>query len=67
MIDITVNGQTESVEEGTVVRDLIERFKLSPKAVIVECNGTVLKASEREHHPLSSGDRLELIQIVGGG
>lgn len=67
MIEIIVNGQPKSVAENLSTTGLIESLGLSPKAVIVEFNGAVIKASELSARQLSAGDRLELIQIVGGG
>ena len=67
MIDIIVNGEPRSVEETLSPISLIESLGLSPKAVIVEYNGAVVKAADLWERRLSTGDRLELIQIVGGG
>ncbi len=67
MIDIVVNGEPRSVEETLSPVGLIESLGLSPKAVIVEYNGAVVKATDLSARRLSSGDHLELIQIVGGG
>ena len=67
MIEITLNGTARSVAEEASIGDLIAEYKLSPKAVIVELNGAVIKASDATAHKLAAGDRLELIQVVGGG
>ena len=67
MIEISLNGTARSVADGASIGELIEEFKLSPKAVIVELNGAVVKASDATAHKLAVGDRVELIQIVGGG
>jgi len=67
MMEITVNGQVESIEDGVRIDELISRYNLSPKAVIVEYNGAVLTGAARGTQQLSQGDRVELIQIVGGG
>ena len=67
MIDITLNGAPHSVADGASIGDLITEYRLSPKAVIVEHNGAVLKAADAAAQKLAAGDRVELIQIVGGG
>ncbi len=67
MIEINLNGQKRIVEEGTTVLELIEGLKLSPKAVIIEYNCKVIKTDEASHLSVADGDKLELIQIVGGG
>ena len=67
MTEITLNGAARSVTGKSSIGDLIMEYKLSPNAVIVELNGTVLKAADAAMHILAEGDRVELIQVVGGG
>jgi sulfur carrier protein len=67
MIEIIVNGQTRSIEDNLSVSGLIENLGLSLKSVIIEYNGTVRKSAELAEATLLQGDKLEIIQIVGGG
>lgn len=67
MIDIIVNGQQKSISEDLCLSEIIKGVGLAPQAVIVEHNGAVLKPAELETKKPEKGDRLELIQIVGGG
>ena len=67
MIEIYVNGECKSIDAGLSPLGLIESLGISSKAVIVEYNGAVVKTDDLVGRRLSSGDSLELIQIVGGG
>jgi sulfur carrier protein len=63
---VTVNGQERDVPDGTTVRALIERFKLSPEKVAVELNRRLLR-TEKYETQLNSGDEVEIVTFVGGG
>ncbi len=67
MIEITVNGQLKSIEDNVSIARLIDTLGLSVKAVILEYNRGVKKHAEVADTILRNGDKLEIIQIVGGG
>jgi sulfur carrier protein len=65
-MEILLNGANESCRPGSIARLVAERG-LSPEALIVELNGEIIR---QEHWPqlqLREGDRLELLNFVGGG
>jgi sulfur carrier protein len=66
-MDITINGKPRSVAEGRTVLELLQSLEISPEAVIVEHNGRIVKCPGFGDARVAHGDRLELIQIVGGG
>jgi sulfur carrier protein len=67
MIDIVVNGQPKSVESNLSVARLLAALGLSSKSVIIEYNGAVSKPAELMDTMLKQNDKLEIIQMVGGG
>ena len=67
MIDIIVNGDKKSVATDTTVDALIASLNLSSRAVIVEVSGEVLRKDQYAATTLRAGDKIELIQFVGGG
>jgi sulfur carrier protein len=67
MIEITVNGKAKSIEDNLSIDRLIETIGLSSKSIIIEYNGAVKKPVELAETKLAQGDKLEIIQIVGGG
>ena len=66
-MNIVVNGKETAVEQGTTVTALIAQYKLSPKTVIVELRGDVMKREAFDTTVLTPGDTVELVQFVGGG
>jgi sulfur carrier protein len=67
MMEIIVNGEARQVAEGTTLDALIASFSLSPKAVIVELSGAIVKREQYGVTMVGPGDKVELIQFVGGG
>lgn len=63
---ISVNGQ----ERETAARDiaaLIAELDLDPRKVAIELNLAIVPRSLHAGTPLSDGDRVEIVQFVGGG
>ena len=64
---LTLNGSPVTLEEGLTVAALLQQMKLPRERVAIERNGSILpKAAYAETH-LAEGDRLEIVQFVGGG
>ena len=66
-MDVTVNGQSLHVEDGTTLPDLLTGLGLTLGAVVVEHNGTALLRTEVLSAHVADGDVLELIRAVAGG
>ncbi len=64
---IILNGKTVDVEEGLSVADLVKRRKFNSNVIIVEYNYEVIKKEAWAQTRLKEGDRLEVLQLVGGG
>lgn len=64
---ISVNGETRDVPEGLTIARLLEELKVETKHVAVEVNLQLVPRSRHAEHRLSSGDRLEVVTLVGGG
>ncbi|MFN3815916.1 sulfur carrier protein ThiS [Brevundimonas sp.] len=63
---IEVNGEPREVEAGTIL-DLVEMLGLNPKNVAVERNLEIVPRSLHPETALADGDRIEIVQLVGGG
>lgn len=66
-MQLTVNGRSSEVADGTDLPTLIESLGLRVGSVVVEHNGTALLRSELIGVTLADGDRLELVRAVAGG
>lgn len=67
MIEVTVNGKTQELEDGLDLEALLERHGLADKKVAVECNGEIVPRSRRAQQKLRPGDRIEIVHAIGGG
>ena len=67
MIHIHLNGQAEQVPSQTSVADLLERLGRKPIGLAVEVNRDVIPRSRHASTYVVEGDRVEIVQMVGGG
>jgi len=65
-LNLTINGETKQSQASTV-RELLTEMGLEKQAVAVELNREVVPKIRHEDTPLSDGDQLELVTLVGGG
>ena len=66
-IDIQVNGETKSCDAQMALPDLLVQLQLNPRLIAVEYNGEILHRQYWDNTKMQSGDRLEIVTIVGGG
>ena len=66
-IEMTLNGEKRTVEEGMTVAQLLTHLSVQPERVAVEVNLTVLKRAQHSMTVLQEGDQVELVQFIGGG
>jgi thiamine biosynthesis protein ThiS len=66
-VNVRINGQDRDVPAGATVASLLEDLGLGSERVAVERNGAIVPKTEYETTPLTEGDRLEIVQFVGGG
>lgn len=67
MIEIQLNGQSETVPAQTSVAALLETHGWAQRRVAVECNGQIVPKSQHGSTQLQAGDRLEVVHAIGGG
>lgn len=63
---LQVNGDTRDVTARTLLA-LVEELGLDPRKVAVERNLEIVPRSLHAGTELEDGDRIELVQFVGGG
>lgn len=64
---ITVNGQKQDIEAGTTMQQLLEKLNLQGKVMAAAVNMNIVKQDSWDKHILQEGDKLELLDFVGGG
>ena len=65
-MDLTINGESESVPDGLTVAELITHLGISGP-VAVERNREIVPRAQHGQTALKQGDRLEIVHFVGGG
>lgn len=63
---LQVNGDTRDITARTLLA-LVEELGLDPRKVAVERNLEIVPRSLHADTVLEDGDRIELVQFVGGG
>jgi thiamine biosynthesis protein ThiS len=70
-MEIVLNGNAHSVARGATVLELLEALRnevsLDPARVAVERNRAIVRRTEWAATALEAGDRIEVVQFVGGG
>jgi len=66
-MQLIINGQPQTVQEGLSLSDLIAQLNMKAERVAVERNGTIVPRNDWPQTALQSGDRLEIVHFVGGG
>ncbi len=67
MMQLTINGEAHSYEAPLTLAALIEQLGLKLDRVAVEYNRALLPRAQWMETALADGDRLEIVQFVGGG
>ena len=66
-IEVSLNGAPQMLPETTTIAQLLQQAGLGERRVAVECNGAIVPRSLHAQTRLHSGDRIELVQAIGGG
>jgi len=67
-VKLLINGSTVEVPSTIhTISELIHHCQLNSPVIIVEYNQTILQKQEHETTEITEGDKIELVQFVGGG
>ncbi|NER79789.1 MAG: thiamine biosynthesis protein ThiS [Leptolyngbya sp. SIO1D8] len=66
-ISLYVNGEAKNCSPQTRLPDYLLQLGLNPRLLAVEYNGEILHRQFWDSTYLQTGDRLEIVTIVGGG
>jgi sulfur carrier protein len=66
-MQIQLNGEPRHFDGTPSVIGLLQACGLDGRKVAVEVNGEVVPRSRHESRFLAEGDRVEIIQAIGGG
>jgi thiamine biosynthesis protein ThiS len=66
-MQVFVNGDPFEIETGASVADLVSKLTGDPRGIAIELNREIVPKSQHADTSLNEGDRLEVVQFVGGG
>jgi sulfur carrier protein len=64
---VGINGEKRAVPDGLTVATLLESLGLAGQPCAVEVNGQVVPKRRHIETMVQSGDRIEVVTLVGGG
>ena len=64
---IQLNGESLELPDGETVAALLTRLDLTGRRVAVELNQDIVPRSQHAETALTEGDRVEVVQAIGGG
>lgn len=67
IVTITLNGERFDIEQPLPLVALLTRLDIDPRRVAVEYNLTILKRHTFPDVIVGDGDRVEIVNFVGGG
>jgi sulfur carrier protein len=68
MIEIVINGEKRSISEHSTIRSLLEELGVAHReGTAVAVNMEVVPRTAHTATVLQAGDRVEIVQAVGGG
>ena len=66
-IKITVNGKQITINLKYSLKNLIDKLKLPIKKVAIELNRQIVDKKRIDKIILKSGDKIEIVNFIGGG
>ena len=66
-MQITVNGETREIPEDLSAAALVQALGLAGKRLAMEVNQEILPRGRFEQQRFQPGDRVEIVQAIGGG
>lgn len=64
---LTINGEIVETANTETVLELLREIDVSPGLVAVEVNLSIIKKADYSTYRLHEGDKVEIVNFVGGG
>ena len=66
-MNIIVNGETREFKSESTLLEILNELSLEGKVMAAAVNMEIVKQDSWNTHKLNNGDKLELLDFVGGG
>jgi len=67
VIPVTINGEARDLPDELTLDELLQFLELTENRVAIEHNREIVKRDRWTRVRVAAGDRLEIVQFVGGG
>ena len=64
---IQLNGAPYEINKGTNLNELLNKLKIKINKVAIEINGMIIEKNKYSNLILNKGDKVEIVQFIGGG
>ena len=64
---LVINGETRSIPVVSNVAELVRHLEIGEEGIAVELNKNIIRRRDWGETPVHEGDRVEIVQFVGGG
>ena len=62
-----MNGEALDISDVETLQELLHGLKIDPKRVVVEINLSIVRKADYLTFRLNDGDKVEIVNFVGGG
>ncbi len=66
-MQITLNGKITNIDKNLKISHLLKKYNIEQNMVAIEINLEILPVSQYEEREIKEGDKIELVEFVGGG
>ncbi len=66
-MQLYLNGEARQFESAINITDLIQQLGLQQQRIAIEVNRCIIPKSQHDRYILADGERVEIIQAIGGG
>ena len=66
-VSLQINGEARRVPSASTIDALLQQLELDRRQIAVAINRNVVPRSAFATHRLEAGDRVEILEAVGGG
>ena len=64
---VIVNGESREFKDGSTLGDILKELNIEDKVMAAAVNMQIVKKDNWQNYEVKDGDKLELLDFVGGG
>jgi len=66
-MEVIINGDQHLIDSSYSLMDLLVSLEMTQGQIAIELNGEIIPKSTFQQQQLSDGDKIEIVQAIGGG